>query len=309
MWLLPWMLPVTHCLQLSPPSALLQQLVVEHADGTRSAVYDCESEQLRIRGGNLQLPPIPICKEWFSSTNHGTAKLLLLDEETLLEQQQAAEGAQQLPPPPPKAQELGRLYLRLAPAAEELHVMAAGTLFQGARVRLGGSTVQLQVGEDSWLACGGACGERADVVQEQRVRLGAVCYVKVWGAWHSTSTWPVTWIVRSACTTGTCAGGKMVACSVWACVYVCVSGKRVAPLVQSAVKPHHAHHQEQLPSLLLTAYARLCLVTCLPNAVAAEHAPCWRQRPPICPGRLGVLAGGRQRAQQQQQAAWRRPLC
>jgi hypothetical protein len=93
---------------------------------------------LSISGGELALPPIAIKPHWFTLANRGTVTVLLLDDETYPELQEA----QQHEPPV-----LARFFLRLAPAAEQLHAVAAGRLFEGAQVSLAANRlVRLQVG-------------------------------------------------------------------------------------------------------------------------------------------------------------------
>lgn len=124
-----------------PASLCCMQLCVLGPDGSLTSVYgDTTSRRLHIHNG-LLLPPISINPDWFTATSKGMATLVLLDAEPDPGVNPAAAGlsnaasqAWQWEAPP--QQELGRLYLRLAPAAERLLVMAAGQLFQGAVVEL-----------------------------------------------------------------------------------------------------------------------------------------------------------------------------
>lgn len=117
------------------------QLCVLGPDGSLTSVYgDTTSRRLHIHNG-LLLPPISINPDWFTADSKGMATLVLLDAEPDPGANPAAAGPsnaasqvwqwEALP-----QQELGRFYLRLAPAAERLLVMAAGQLFQGAVVEL-----------------------------------------------------------------------------------------------------------------------------------------------------------------------------
>jgi len=101
-------------------------------------VYD-DSTQLEVAGGLLSLPPIAINPDWFTADNKGTAMLVLLDDEPFPGCDPAAAGPSNAPQLPlPRKEELGRFALRLAPAAEQLLVMAAGPLFNDTFVLLKG---------------------------------------------------------------------------------------------------------------------------------------------------------------------------
>jgi hypothetical protein len=123
------------------------QLCVLGPDDSLTPVYgDASTGRLEIQKGLLLPPPISINPDWFTADNKGTATLVLLDAEpdplaganpagaAAAGPSNAASQAQQWELAP--QQQLGRFYLRLAPAAERLLVMAAGQLFQGAVVEL-----------------------------------------------------------------------------------------------------------------------------------------------------------------------------
>lgn len=114
------------------------QLVVQGPGISRTPVFDDET-QLEVAGGLLSLPPIAINPDWFTADNKGTVMLLLLDDEPFPGCDPAAAGPSNAPQlPMPRKEELGRFTLRLAPAAEQLLVMAAGPLFNEAEVLLKG---------------------------------------------------------------------------------------------------------------------------------------------------------------------------
>jgi hypothetical protein len=92
----------------------------------------------------LSLPAITLRPEWFTAASKGRATLVLLDDEpgpvadpaaagSSSGQQSGWQGWGQEHQP---QKELGRIHLRLAPAAEKLRVMAAGALFEQAVVTL-----------------------------------------------------------------------------------------------------------------------------------------------------------------------------
>lgn len=82
--------------------------------------------QLRISGGRLDLPQLTLKREWFSMLS-STCKLQLLD----VEQQQQEDGQQQQQQ---RRRASDEFFVRLAPYAEELELLPAGRLFEGALV-------------------------------------------------------------------------------------------------------------------------------------------------------------------------------
>jgi hypothetical protein len=113
--------------------------------GSEHSVYSSSSSTtLNIAGGMLSLPAITLRPEWFTAASKGRATLVLLDDEpgpvadpaaagSSSGQQSGWQGWGQEHQP---QKELGRIHLRLAPAAEKLRVMAAGALFEQAVVTL-----------------------------------------------------------------------------------------------------------------------------------------------------------------------------
>lgn len=113
------------------------QLCVLATDGTHTPLYT--DAPLKITAGELKLPPLNIEPEWLTQESRGTATLVLLDNEPFTTSDPAAAGpssTQQWQWASQPQKELGRFYLRLAPAAEKLLVMAAGPLFKGMCVEL-----------------------------------------------------------------------------------------------------------------------------------------------------------------------------
>lgn len=105
------------------------QLCLLEADGTYTCLEQQATQQLAIVHGQAELPPITIQPDWFTSNNKGIATIAVVSRP----QAEAAAGSSSAQPwQRPPQQELGRLYLRLAPAAERLLVMPAGKLFEGA---------------------------------------------------------------------------------------------------------------------------------------------------------------------------------
>lgn len=117
------------------------QLCLLMPDGSHLSVFN-DDTTLEIAGGLLQLPAIHIEPDWFTADSKDTATLVLLDNEPGLGFDPAAAGTsssssvQQLEWEYPPQEQLGRFYLRLAPAAERLLLMAAGPQFEGVRVEL-----------------------------------------------------------------------------------------------------------------------------------------------------------------------------
>lgn len=115
-------------------------------------VFDDDSA-LDIAGGVLQVPPITLQPDWFSAATKGTATLILLDDEPFAAFGGGGGGSGDPAAPGPSTDqqeqqwqwdmqpqlELGRLHLRLAPAAEQLCAVAAGSLFKGVDVVLPGA--------------------------------------------------------------------------------------------------------------------------------------------------------------------------
>lgn len=114
------------------------QLCLQGSDGSLTPVYS-DHTRLDIAGGRLSLPPLRIEPEWLSQQSGGTATLVLLDDEPFDASDPAAAGpsnAQQWQWGIEPQKELGRFYVRLAPAAERLLLMAAGPVFSGMQVEL-----------------------------------------------------------------------------------------------------------------------------------------------------------------------------
>jgi hypothetical protein len=117
---------------LPVPHLLLQLCLL----GSEDSVYS-SSTTLDIAGGQLSLPAITPQPAWFTAAaSKGSATLVLLEDEpgpvagpaaagSSSQQQWQGWGQDHQP-----QKELGRIHLRLAPAAEELRVMAAGPLFE-----------------------------------------------------------------------------------------------------------------------------------------------------------------------------------
>jgi hypothetical protein len=121
------------------------QLCLLNADSASSDGRYTQLHSANIAGGQLWLPSLKIEPGWFTAQNRGTATVVLLDDEPFAASDPAALLALVAPGPSSAQQwqwasqpqkELGRIHLRLAPAAEELLVMAAGPLFQGVCVDL-----------------------------------------------------------------------------------------------------------------------------------------------------------------------------
>ena len=113
------------------------QLQVLGADGSTSSVFD-DNTQLQIAGGQLHLQAISIKPDWFTAGSRGMATLVLMDEEPGPGAAGAAgtSGSQQWQWQHAPQKELGRFFLRLAPAAEQLLPLAAGPLFEGATISM-----------------------------------------------------------------------------------------------------------------------------------------------------------------------------
>jgi hypothetical protein len=114
------------------------QLCLLKAADTHTPLYSANTTLL-IAGGQLQLPPVQVDPTWLTEESRGTATLVLLDDEPFATSDPAAAGpssAQQWQWASQPQKELGRIHLRLAPAAEKLLVMAAGPLFKGMCVEL-----------------------------------------------------------------------------------------------------------------------------------------------------------------------------
>lgn len=152
------------------------QLQLLGPDGSLSPVYSDDTE-LTIAGGLLQLPAIDIKPEWFTAATKGMATLVLVDSEpdpVAAGPSNAEQWQWQLAP----QKQLGRIYLRLAAAAEQLVVMAAGPLFKQATVWPNGNNQQ----------GGRQGGQRGlQVLQEVRVRRPLPC-VDVGFMWCIKST-------------------------------------------------------------------------------------------------------------------------
>jgi hypothetical protein len=117
---------------------VLPQLCVLASDSTYTPLYS-DVPPLKIVDGQLSLPSLKIDPDWLTEESRGTATLVLLDNEPFTANDPAAAGpssAQQWQWTSQPQKELGRVYLRLAPAAEKLLVMAAGPLFKGMCVEL-----------------------------------------------------------------------------------------------------------------------------------------------------------------------------
>lgn len=119
---------------------VLLQLCLRGQDGILTPVYSpAVSTTLDVAAGQLALPPIRVQPDWFTAETKGMATLVLLDAEPGPTGDPAAAGsssAQEWQWEQPPQKELGSFCLRLAPAAEQLLVMAVGAPFEGITVEL-----------------------------------------------------------------------------------------------------------------------------------------------------------------------------
>jgi hypothetical protein len=96
-----------------------------------------DGAKARISGGRLDLPPITLRREWFTTLNN-TCKLQLIDVEGDQQQQQQQQQDDDTEPPQQQhrpQRTLDQFYVRLAPYAEQLFLLPAGRLFENVVVK------------------------------------------------------------------------------------------------------------------------------------------------------------------------------
>jgi hypothetical protein len=94
-----------------------------------------DGAEARISGGRLDLPPITLRREWFTTLNN-TCKLQLIDVEGDQQQQQQQDVDTEPPQQRHRPQRtLDQFFVRLAPYTEQLYLLPAGRLFENVVVK------------------------------------------------------------------------------------------------------------------------------------------------------------------------------